>query len=91
MGKDLGYDGVRGILYGDASQLAAELLDAAVLAVFGFLMAYAWFRLSNLITPIRTSRETELMGHLSRVADLRGERGNGNGRDLCAQERTNDC
>ena len=62
IGKDLGYDGVRGILYGDASQLAAQLLDAAVLAVFGFLMAYAWFKLSNLITPIRVSRETELAG-----------------------------
>ena len=53
-------DGVRGILYGDASQLVAQLLDAAVLAVFGFLMAYAWFKLSNLITPIRVSRETEM-------------------------------
>ena len=62
VGKNLGYDGVRGILYGDASQLAAQLLDAAVLAVFGFLMAYAWFTLSNWITPIRASRETELAG-----------------------------
>jgi ammonium transporter, Amt family len=60
--KDLGYDGVRGILYGDASQLLAQLLDAAVLAVFGFLMAYAWFKLSNLITPIRVCRETEIEG-----------------------------
>ena len=56
--KSYGYDGVRGILYGDASQLCAQLLDAAVVAVFGFLMAYAWFKLSNLITPIRVSRET---------------------------------
>ncbi len=60
--KDLGYDGVRGILYGDASQLVAQLLDAAVVAVFGFLMAYAWFKLSNVITPIRVSRETEIEG-----------------------------
>jgi Amt family ammonium transporter len=60
--KDLGYDGVRGILYGDASQLMAQLLDAAVVAVFGFVMAYAWFKLSNLITPIRVSRETEIVG-----------------------------
>jgi ammonium transporter, Amt family len=62
IGKDLGYDGVRGILFGDASQLVAQLLDAAVVAVFGFLMAYAWFKLSNLITPIRVSRETEIEG-----------------------------
>jgi ammonium transporter, Amt family len=60
--KDLGYDGVRGILYGDASQLAAQLLDAAVVAVFGFVMAYAWFKLSNIITPIRVSREVEIEG-----------------------------
>ena len=60
--KEYGYDGVRGILYGDASQLYAQLIDAAVVAVFGFLMAYAWFKLSNLITPIRVSRETEIEG-----------------------------
>ena len=29
----------------------AQLLDAAVVAVFGFVMAYVWFKLSNLITP----------------------------------------
>ncbi len=62
VGKDLGYDGVRGILFGDASQLFAQLLDAAVVAVFGFCMAYAWFKLSNWITPIRVSRETEIEG-----------------------------
>jgi Amt family ammonium transporter len=60
--KDLGYDGVRGLLYGDASQLYAQLLDAAVVAVFGFVMAYAWFKLSNLITPLRVSKETEIEG-----------------------------
>ena len=48
--------------YGDTSQLYAQLLDAAVVAVFGFVMAYAWFKLSNLITPIRVSRETEIEG-----------------------------
>ncbi len=60
--KDLGYDGVRGLLYGDISQLFAQLLDAAVVTVFGFVMAYAWFKLSNLITPIRVSREAEMEG-----------------------------
>jgi Amt family ammonium transporter len=39
-----------------------QLIDAAVVAVFGFAMAYAWFKLSNLITPIRVSAETELQG-----------------------------
>jgi Amt family ammonium transporter len=55
-------DGVRGLFYGDASQLMAQLLDAAVVAVFGFVMAYAWFKLSNLITPLRVSKETEIGG-----------------------------
>jgi Amt family ammonium transporter len=55
-------DGVRGLFYGDASQLWAQLIDAAVVAVFGFVMAYAWFKLSNLITPIRVPREVEIQG-----------------------------
>jgi Amt family ammonium transporter len=40
----------------------AQLLDAAVVAVFGFVMAYVWFKISNFITPLRVSRETELAG-----------------------------
>ena len=55
-------DGVRGILFGDASQLMAQLLDAGVVAVFGFVMAYVWFKISDKITPIRVSRETEIEG-----------------------------
>ena len=54
--------GVRGILYGDASQLLAQVLAAAVLALFGFLMAYAWFTLSNRLTPARVTRDSELAG-----------------------------
>ncbi|HEY5312122.1 MAG TPA: ammonium transporter [Pirellulales bacterium] len=57
-----GSDGVRGILFGDASQLYAQLLDAAVVALFGFAMAYVWFKFSNLITPIRVSPEDEIAG-----------------------------
>jgi ammonium transporter, Amt family len=60
--KKFGSDGVRGLLYGDASQLHAQLLNAAVVAVFGFAMAYAWFKFSNLITPLRVSRDTEIQG-----------------------------
>ena len=55
-------DGVRGLFYGDASQLWAQLLNAAVVAVFGFAMAYVWFKVSNLITPLRVPRETEVGG-----------------------------
>ena len=57
-----GIDGVRGILYGDASQLWMQAIDCAVLTVFGLAMAFVWFKLSNLITPIRVSRETEIQG-----------------------------
>jgi Amt family ammonium transporter len=57
-----GSDGVRGILYGDASQLMMQAIDCVVVAVFGFAMAYAWFKLSNLITPIRVSAEVEIEG-----------------------------
>ena len=39
-----------------------QLLSAGVLIVFGFAIAYAWFKLSNLITPIRVARDTELEG-----------------------------
>ncbi len=60
--KQFGSDGVRGILYGDGSQLAMQVIDCAVVSVFGFAMAFAWFKLSNLITPLRVSPETELAG-----------------------------
>ena len=30
--------------------------------VFGFAMAYVWFKISNLITPIRVPREVEIEG-----------------------------
>jgi len=60
--KKYGADGVRGLFYGDPSQLGMQIIDAAVVAIFGFAMAYAWFKLSNLITPIRVSAETEMQG-----------------------------
>jgi Amt family ammonium transporter len=62
MVKAYGSDGVRGLLYGDFSQFVMQAIDCAVLATFAFLMAYAWFKLSDLITPIRVSRETEIDG-----------------------------
>jgi len=62
MVKQYGADGVRGILYGDASQLWMQTIDCVVLAVFGFVMAYVWFKVSDKITPIRVSAEVELAG-----------------------------
>jgi Amt family ammonium transporter len=62
MVQTYGSDGVRGLLYGDFSQFIMQALNAGVVLVFGFLMAYAWFKLSDLITPIRVSRDTEIEG-----------------------------
>jgi len=39
-----------------------QAIDCVTVAVFGFVMAYVWFKISNLITPIRVSAETELAG-----------------------------
>ncbi len=60
--KTYGSDGVRGLLYGDPSQLVMQLINAGVLLVFGFTMAYVWFKVSDLITPIRVSKEVEIEG-----------------------------
>lgn len=60
--KLYGSDGVRGLLYGDVSQLTMQVINAAVVVVFGLIMAYVGFKISNLITPIRVSREIEIEG-----------------------------
>ncbi|MGH7440312.1 MAG: ammonium transporter, partial [Polyangiaceae bacterium] len=60
--KQYGSDGVRGILYGDGSQLVMQFIDCVVVAVFGFVMAYVWFKISDKITPLRVSKETEIAG-----------------------------
>jgi Amt family ammonium transporter len=57
-----GADGVRGLLYGDPSQLLMQVIDCVVLVVFGFAMALAWFKISDLVVPLRVSTETELEG-----------------------------
>jgi Amt family ammonium transporter len=60
--KLYGSDGVRGLLYGDFSQFIMQIVDCATVAVFGFVMAYVWFKISDMITPIRVSKETEMEG-----------------------------
>ncbi len=57
-----GVDGVRGLFYGDGGQLVAQLIEAGVLIVFGFVTAYVLFILSQLITPLRVNREAEFHG-----------------------------
>ena len=51
-------DGVRGLLYGDPAQLAAQAIGAGVLVVFGLIIAWAWFHVSNRCSPMRASRGT---------------------------------
>ncbi|MFO0426056.1 MAG: ammonium transporter [Planctomyces sp.] len=55
-------DGVRGILYGDASQLWAQLLAVGAVWVFGVVVSLILFKISDLITPLRVSKEDEIMG-----------------------------
>jgi Amt family ammonium transporter len=55
-------DGVRGLFYGDPSQFMAQLLSAATVLVFGAVMAFIWFKISNLIVPMRVSAEVEMQG-----------------------------
>jgi len=62
MVKLYGSDGVRGLLYGDFSQFIMQVVNCAVLAVFALTMAFVWFKVSDLITPLRVSAETEIEG-----------------------------
>jgi Amt family ammonium transporter len=39
-----------------------QVINAAVVVVFGFVIAYVWFKISNLITPLRVSKEIEVDG-----------------------------
>lgn len=57
-----GSDGVRGLFYGDSSQLMAQLLSAVTVVVFGGVMAYVWFTVSNWVVPLRVSAEVERQG-----------------------------
>ena len=62
MVKLYGSDGVRGLLYGDFSQFIMQIIDCVVLTVFALTMAFVWFKVSDLITPLRVSKETEIEG-----------------------------
>lgn len=55
-------DGVRGLLYGDASQLAAQAIGAVVLVAFGLVVSWSWFQFANRCTPMRVSRDVEMEG-----------------------------
>ncbi|MBX5465439.1 MAG: ammonium transporter [Clostridia bacterium] len=54
--------GVAGLLYGDPSQLLAQLVDVAVILVWGFGLSYAFFRALDALMGIRVSQAAELAG-----------------------------
>ena len=54
--------GVRGILYGDASQLVAQMIGPLVNVGFIFGASYAFFKLCDVVLGIRVSPEVEREG-----------------------------
>ncbi len=54
--------GVRGALYGDWGQLAAQAVAVGVLSTIMFGIAYAFFRLTNRQGRLRSAQEDELEG-----------------------------
>ena len=54
--------GIRGLLYGDLGQFAAQAIGALVLVVFGLVTAWAWFHFSNRYWPMRVTRDVEMEG-----------------------------
>jgi Amt family ammonium transporter len=63
---DVGVTGILGKFFGapagDFSQLIAQSVDGLVCIVFVFLFSMLFFKVSNLIVPIRSKREDELEG-----------------------------
>jgi Amt family ammonium transporter len=67
--SDMGVTGVFGRLFssdpnvvGDWSQFGAQLVGALTCFLFVGAFAYVWFKVSNLIIPIRSMREHEIGG-----------------------------
>ncbi len=54
--------GVKGLLYGDASQLLAQLIAVGVLIVYGFGVSYLFLKLLDKVWGIRVKPEVELAG-----------------------------
>lgn len=54
--------GVRGILYGDASQLLAQFIAVAVLVIWGFGVSFVFLKLLHKFWGLRVSTEVELEG-----------------------------
>jgi Amt family ammonium transporter len=58
-----GVDGtVKGLFYGDGGQLMAQIIAVCSNFVFVFLVMFIFFKVSNLIVPMRVKPEHELEG-----------------------------
>ncbi|MBF0456357.1 MAG: ammonium transporter [Nitrospirae bacterium] len=53
---------VKGLFYGDASQLGAEIIGICTNVVFVFVVMYVFFKVLDKIVPLRVSKEVELEG-----------------------------
>ncbi len=53
---------VKGLFYGDASQLIAQLIGIVTNIVFVFTVMYVFFKILDKIVPMRVSEEMELAG-----------------------------
>jgi Amt family ammonium transporter len=56
------YGGVSGLIVGDTGQMAAQLIDAATVAVWAFGTGYILFALLKHTVGLRVSKEEELTG-----------------------------
>ncbi|MDF2941744.1 MAG: ammonium transporter [Herbinix sp.] len=54
--------GVKGLFFGDASQLVAQLIAVVVLFVWGFGVSYLFFKLLDKVWGLRVAPEVELDG-----------------------------
>jgi Amt family ammonium transporter len=54
---------VRGLFYGGGGgQLAAQLIDVAVVFIWAFGLSYIFFRIQKKVQGIRVSRQDEMIG-----------------------------
>lgn len=64
--SDVGVTGLFGSMFGapagDSSQFLAQCIGTLTCAVFVFTIAFIWFKVSNLIVPLRSKREDEIEG-----------------------------
>lgn len=54
--------GVRGLFYGDASQLVAQLICICVLILYGFGVSFLFFKMLDKVWGLRVTPEVELEG-----------------------------